>query len=60
MDINDIKRFLFALGKGILFGFIAFIITGDGASGVAGLLVTYIELKFGKKESESKRAKIKI
>lgn len=42
----DWKGWLMALGKGILFGLIAYIIGGNGALGVGlGLLVTYLEMK---------------
>ena len=42
----DWKGWLMALGKGIVFGFITYVIGGDGALGVGlGLLVTYLEMK---------------
>jgi hypothetical protein len=44
----DIQKLVKALGIGILFGFVAFIISGDASSAPLGLLVAYLEYRLKK------------
>ena len=44
------KKIAWSLGLGVVFGFIAFVLSGEGGSSLAlGLLVAYLEFRLGSK-----------
>jgi len=51
------KKFITALIIGIVFAFIAFILTGDISSIIIGLLIIYLELRFGEGIFKERRSK---
>jgi len=51
----EFKNIILALIIGFLFAFIAYILTGDNSSIVIGLLIIYLEIRFGIKERRFKK-----
>jgi len=53
----DLKKIVIAVVIGFVFAFIAFILSGDNSSIAIGLLIIYLELRFGDLISKERRIK---